>query len=133
MAMTQTEWWLVSLAMEWVAADLAGEMAGMRVPSSAPPTTLAELSDYIPSRVVKYLTLRESVKIADGALNDAVAELAAAHLVAASVIEQRPSADILNTIQKDLKTVSERLKDVQKFKSVSKLAGALATVIEDNA
>src|SRR5258708_29373830 len=109
MAMTQTQWWLASLAIEWVAADLAGDMAGMRVPSTPAPVTLDELIDYIPARVVKQLTLSQSVKIADGALNDAVAELAAEHLAAAAVVEDRPSANVLNTIRKDLNTVSDRL------------------------
>src|SRR4051794_8016381 len=110
MAMTQFEWWLASLAIEWVAADLAGDMSGMKVPSTPPPTTLDELNDYIPAKVVKRLTLLESVKIADGSLNDAVAELAAEHLAAAAVVEDRPSATVLKTIRKDLNTVSARLK-----------------------
>jgi hypothetical protein len=129
MAMTQTEWWLLSLAIEWVAADLAGNMTGMRVPKAPPPTTLDELNDYIPSKVVKFLTLSGSVKIADGSLNDVVAELAAEHLAAAAVVEDRPSAVVLNTIKKDLLTVSERLKNIQGFRAGANLAGALAGMI----
>jgi hypothetical protein len=126
MAMTTRQWWLYSLAMEWVAADLAGLMAGMRVPSATPPTKLDDLEDYIPAKVVKALTLMESVEIADKALNDSVAELAAEHLAAAAVVQERPSNATLKTIKKDLQTVSDRLKDVTNFRAVAKLAGALA-------
>ena len=136
MAISKTHWWLLAVATEWVAADLAGQMpSGMRVPNpdkTPPPTTLKALDDYIPLKVVGHLDLLESVKIADNAFNNAVAALAAQHLAAAAVIVERPSDEILKTVRKDLATVSEQLKDVQRFRAAATLAGALAGVIKKN-
>jgi len=92
------------------------------------PKNMDDLGSYVQG-IQFVIDLNKTLKITSDALKDIATRMAEIHRVAAAVKVNAPSAEVVAQLKEDLQTISEDLKNDQRFKAGVALAGAVANII----
>ena len=124
--MKDQEWNLIRKVTYWVLKDLDGTIELSA--EGFMPTTIRELDLFARGLDFEF-QLDRTLKFTSEALREVASKMAALHRVAAAIQVNAPSAEEIAAVQQDLQTISDDLKNDQRFKAGVALAGALAGII----
>ena len=124
--MKDQEWNLIRKVTYWVLKDLDGKI--QLSAEGFMPTTIRELDLFARGLDFEF-QLDRTLQFTSEALREVASKMAALHRVAAAIQVNAPSAEEIAAVQQDLQTISDDLKNDQRFKAGVTLAGALAGII----
>ncbi|WP_292957687.1 hypothetical protein [Nitrosomonas sp.] len=128
----QEKWWLYRSLTKIMFASINGRIILNHLDSSFPPFPENDPEDWgnWASAIEHDLSLDDTVNITDSALSTVTEALAATHHIAAAIMVDSPSEDIIESLTENIGRLNQTIRADQRFHAALDIGSAVADEIK---